>query len=236
MRPHRLVPVFHLVVVYLLQEVTTFGRTRQRLHDVVCAFLLERLPDCGARPGDLFQLPQIAHGVPVSVFVRDENPSDQPLVRLPDNPDKEALKGQRALKLREIQHPVKTEVSLLNVDRVLEEDHQLRERRRVHGERVQILEVPLDLGQISPLPPAEELVGVHRHHHVVVRSELGLFFGIARDDGAMNVAFDVLRDPLLSEGNAEAAIHVVAGEPPATDVEPHGRNGLGTVKIVQPEM
>ena len=104
------------------------------------------------------------------------------------------------------------------------------------GNESRVLEVPPDLGQIPTLPPAEELVGVNRHDHVVVRSELGFFFGIARDDGAMHVAFDVLRDPLLSERNAEAAIHVVAGEPPATYVEPHRRNGLGTVKIVQPKM
>ena len=106
----------------------------------------------------------------------------------------------------------------------------------VHRKRVEVFEVAQDLRQVAPLPPVEELVGVDRHHHVVVRPQLGFFFGRPRHDGAHQVAVDGLRDPVLAERHAEAAVHVAARQPPAADVEPHRRDRLRAVQVVEPEV
>ena len=201
-----------------------------RLVVVECAF------QRGALLHLLLQRPQLAHGVPVAIFVRDQNPADQRLVLLADHRNEDALEGDRRLELRQVEHPVQPPVALLDVDGLLEQDHQLGQRRRLHRKRVEILEVAQDLRQVTPLPPVEELVGVDRHHHVVVRPQLGFLVGRPRHDGAHQVAVDGLRDPVLAERHAEAAVHVVAREPPAADVEPHRRNRLRAVQVVEPEM
>ena len=147
-----------------------------------------------------------------------------------------ALERDRRLELREVEHPVQPPVALLDVDGLFEQDHQLGQRRRLHRKRVEVFEVAENFRQVAPLPPVEELVGVDRHHHVVVRPQLGFFLGRPRHDGAHQVAVDGLRDPVLAERHAEAAIHVAARQPPAADVEPHRRNRLRTVQVVEPEV
>src|SRR5690606_21327847 len=54
-----------------------------------------------------------------------------------------------------------------------------------------------------------------------------------RDGCRVQVAVDVLGDPIDCERGAEPPEHVVAGEPPPTDVEVHGRQGLGAMEIVE---
>jgi hypothetical protein len=56
---------------------------------------------------------------------------------------------------------------------------------------------------------------------------------VGGDRRRVEVAVDVLDDPVGGEGRPEAAKHVVAREPPAADVEEHRRERVRAVEVVE---
>ena len=57
--------------------------------------------------------------------------------------------------------------------------------------------------------------------------------GLGRDRRRVQVAVDVLGDPVGRERRAEPAEHVVAGQPPAPDVVEHGAQRMRAVQVVE---
>ena len=155
--------------------------------------------------------------------------------------------------LGEVQHPVDLPVAVVDVDRVLEQHRQLDEAGGVRVVAVEVLEVALDLRPQAVLPPVEEVLRVVRQHPAEVGADLGRMLGVARHArhvaglvlgrlrmdarvgghrGRVDVAAYLLGDPVAGERRAEAPEHVVAGEPPAADVEEHRRDRVGAVEVV----
>jgi hypothetical protein len=145
-------------------------------------------------------------------------------------------------------------VPVVDVERVLEEDGELDEAGAGREARVEVGEVGLDLRSQALSPPVEEVLGVVRQHPAEVGADTRGILRVARnawrvprlelrrldlklrvggDGGGVEVAVDVLGDPVGGEWGPEAAEHVVAREPPAADVEEHRRKRIGAVEVVE---
>ena len=163
------------------------------------------------------------------------------------------VEGRR--QLGEVEHPVDLPVPVVDVDRVLEQDGRLRQGHRVAAVQLglEVGEVALHLGDEAVAPPVGELGAVDRQDHVevaahrggeglvagdagaVARAVLGAVDphrGIGRDRRGVDVAVDVLGQPVDRERGAEAAEHVVAAQPPAPDVEEHRAHRVRDVEVV----
>ena len=116
-----------------------------------------------------------------------------------------------------------------------------------------VVEVALHLGDEAGPPPVRELEAVDGQDRAQVGTDLAgvlvvlgddrmgrevvllrrdVDAGLGRDGGRVQVAVDVLVDPVRRERRAEAAEHVVAGEPPAADVLVHRAERLRAVQVV----
>ncbi len=201
----------------------------------------------------LLHLPEVLDRVPVAVRHRALEPPHQRRGGLALLLLEQRVERLGRGELGEVEHPVDLPVAIVDVDRVLEQHGKLDEARGVRVVAVEVLEVALDLGPQAVLPPVEEVLGVVRQHPSEVGADLGRVLGVARharhvarlilgrlrvdarvrgDRGRVDVAVDLLRDPVTRERRAEAPEHVVAGEPPAADVEEHRRDGVRAVEIV----
>ena len=77
--------------------------------------------------------------------------------------------------------------------------------------------------------------GVARHPRAVAGAVLRAVdpqVGVGRDRRRVDVAVDVLGQPVDGERRAEPPEHVVAAQPPAADVEEHRAHGVGDVEVV----
>ena len=146
-------------------------------------------------------------------------------------------------------------MAIMDVDGVLEERRRLRQRHRIC--LVQLLlevgEIALHLGHEPVAPPVGEVLAVDRQDGVEVGAHLGREGAVARDAslvarrvlGALDaegrvrrdrrrvdVAVDVLCQPVDRERRPEPAEHVVAAQPPAADVEEHRADRVRDVQVV----
>ena len=204
----------------------------------------------------LLHLPQRADRVPVAIVGAVLQPAQQrivdPAVRLLHH----RPQPQRCRQLGEVEHPVDLPVAVVDVDRVLEQHGQLGQRhlRFVIQARLEIVEVVLHLGHQPVAPPVGEVLAVdrqrrvevlahaagvgrvERHARAVARAVLhrvDLPIRIGRHGRRVQVAVDVLDDPVGREGRAEAAEHVVARQPPATDLLEHRTQRVRAVQVVE---
>ncbi len=145
---------------------------------------------------------------------------------------------------------------IVDVDPVFDQGGQLHHRHLVLAiqRRLQIVEVALHLRDQALPPPVGEVLPVGGQHRIQVGADLlgvlrivlgnpghvavpvlhrlDLGVGIRRYSGGVEVPVHVLGDPVGGERGPEAAEHVVAGEPPAADVEVHRGERLGAVQVV----
>ncbi len=193
--------------------------------------------------------------VPVPVGRRVLESSEQRLVDraaglLHDRPQ---VEGRR--QLGEVEHPVDLPVSVVDVDGVLEQARRVGQVHRVGSvePRLEEREVALHLGAQAVAPPVREVppvdrqdgveIGAHRgrergvawHTRPIAGAVLGRVdaeLGIGRDGGRVDVAVDVLRQPVDRERGAEPAEHVVAAQPPAADIEEHRADRVRAMEVV----
>ena len=185
----------------------------------------------------LFELPECLQAVPVAVFDRDQDPADESWIHLTDDFTHRRLQIHRRLELRQVQDPVQTEVTLLDINGLLQIDHQFLQRSFLCGEGIQVLEIPADFGEIPIVPPFQELAGIGVHDPAIVGSQHACRLGLSWDDGAVQVAVYALADPCLTKREAKAPVHVVQRRsPPAIQAPIHRRDRPGTVVIIiEPE-
>ena len=146
-------------------------------------------------------------------------------------------------------------MAIVDVDRVLEQARRVGQVHLVGGveARLEVGEVALHLGPQPVAPPVGEVaavdgqdrveVGAHRGGEGRVARDAGAVpgavlgrvdaqVGVGRDGGRVDVAVDVLGQPVDRERGAEAAEHVVAAQPPAADVEEHRADRVRAVQVV----
>ena len=201
----------------------------------------------------LLELPEVLDRVPVAVLeARLQAPHETRVLAAAHLAD-DGVEVRRGGELGEVEHPVDLPVAIVDVDRVLEVDGHLAHRRRAVVDAVEVGEVALDLGAQPVAPPHEEVprvLGEHpaeigpdrarvlrvaRHSRDVASLVLGRLradLAVRRHGGRVDVAVDLLGDPVACERRAEAPEHVVAGQPPSADVEEHRRHGVRDVEIV----
>ncbi len=205
----------------------------------------------------LLHLPQRADLVPVTVVARVLEAAEQDLVDLAVGLLHDRPEVERRAQLREVQHPVDLPVAVVHVDGVLEEDRQLGKAQvRLPVEHAfDVLEVAGHLGHEPGAPPELEVVPVDGQHRAEVGPDLASVLGVTRlrddrvgavvvllgvdneaglgrDRRRVQVAVDVLVDPVGRERRAEPPEHVIAGQPPAADVLVHRAERLRTVQVV----
>ncbi len=204
----------------------------------------------------LLHRPQRVDLVPVAVARGVLQPAEEPLVDPAVRLLHHRPQLERRAQLGEVEHPVDLPVAVVDVDRVLEQHRDLRER-----ELGPAIEHPLEEREVAvhlrdeAVPPGVcELEAVDREDRVQVRAHSG---GVARvlghearhrvavllcarhearlrgDRRRVQVAVDVLRQPVGRERRAEAAEHVVAGEPPAADVLEHRAERVRAMEVVE---
>ena len=199
--------------------------------------------------------PQGLDRVPVAVRRRVLEPAEQLLVDGAARPLHDRPQVERRGQLGEVQHPVDLPVPVVDVDRVLEHARDLGQRHAVGGVELalEIREVALHLGHQAVPPPVREVEAVDGQHGVEVgahragergvarhpRAVSGAVLravdpqvGVGRDRRRVDVAVDVLGQPVDGERGAEPPEHVVAAQPPAADVEEHRAHGVGDVEVV----
>ena len=204
----------------------------------------------------LLHLPQGADLVPVAVVGGVLEAAQEDVVHLAVGLLHDRPEVERRAELREVQHPVDLPVPVVHVDGVLEEDGQVGEAelRLPVEQALDVVEVALHLGDEARLPPVGEVVAVDRQDEAEVGADLGgvlvvlgddrvglvvvllggdVDAGLGRDGGRVQVAVDVLVDPVRRERRPEPAEHVVAGQPPAADVLVHRAQGLRAVEVVE---
>ena len=203
----------------------------------------------------LLQLPQALDGVPVAVLGRVLQPAEELLVdAAPDALDGLAELDRRR-QLGEVQHPVDLPVPVVDVHGVLEQHRELHAAHLVGAVELalEVLEVAQHLRHQPVPPPVGEPLPVDRQHAVEVRADRGRVLRVlgdtrhvpravlagahpqvrvGRDGRGVEVAVDVLGQPVDGERRPEPAEHVVAGQPPATDVEVHRAERVRAVQVV----
>src|SRR5258708_10638649 len=158
-------------------------------------------------------------------------------------------------KLGEVQHPVDLPWPIMNAEAVFKQDSQFGAAQFLapleHG--LQVAEV-LQHPRAQPIPPpVGEMLAVNGQYGVELRTYLLCVLGIpsharpvavavlgARNDqtrvrgdgGGIEVPVNVLRQPVDGKRGAEAAEHVVAGEPPTADIKEHRAQRMGAVQVV----
>ena len=205
----------------------------------------------------VLHLPQGLDRVPVAVRGRVLEPAQELLVDLAVRllHDRPQVQGRR--QLGEVEHPVDLPVPVVDVDRVLEQAGQLGQAQlvRLVEPRLEEGEVALHLGaqaaratsrrsarrrpagpRRGTCPIVVGVVGVARHARrrsgrctPSRRSRRSASAGIGR---RVDVAVDVLGEPVDRERRAEPAEHVVAAQPPAADVEEHRAERVRAVQVV----
>ena len=203
----------------------------------------------------LLHLPERLDRIPVTIPGRVLEPAEKDRVELAMGLLHHRPEVERRGELGEVEHPVDLPVSIVDVDRVLKERGELRQGHLVFVCQLafEVGEVPLHLRAEAIAPPADELVAVHGQNPIEVLADLGFVLGIERDSGpvpgavlhrvdfhswvgrdgrGVQVAVDFLGDPIDGERRSEPTEHVVAREPPATDVEEHRAERVRTVQVV----
>ncbi len=204
---------------------------------------------------DVLHRPERLDRVPVAIRGRVLEPAQERLVDraadlLHDRPQLE-----RRRQLGEVEHPVDLPVAIVDVDRVLEQGRRLGERHPVGAVQLALeeREVALHLGHEPVVPPVGEVLAVDRQDGVEIGAHRRGIGGVARHPGLVaravlraldvevrigrhgrrvDVAVDDLGQPVDREGRPETAEHVVAAEPPATDVEEHRADRMRDVQVV----
>ena len=253
-RPDRLVAERALVRLDPLgdQPPAALGALERAQH-VGRGVALERGSQLALALDLLLDLPQVLDRVPVAVLEARLQAAHQPRVLAPAHLRDHRVEVRGGGELGEVEHPVDLPVAVVDVDRVLEVDRHLAHRRRVVVDAVQVLEVALDLGPQPLPPPGQEVarvlgqhpaevgadrrrvVRVARHARDVAGLVLGrlrMQLGLTRNRRGVDVAVDLLGDPVARERRAEPPEHVVAGQPPAADVEEHRRHRVRDVEVV----
>ena len=215
--------------------------------------VVERGAQLGVGLDLVLHLPERLDRVPVAVRDRGLQAAGEPRVDLALDLGDRRAERERGRELGEVDHPVDLPVAIVDVDRVLQQHGQRDELERVHVDAVEVGEVALDLGPQALAPPARELRAVVRQHGAEIaadagripveprhaRDVAGVVLGaldrdvVGRNRGRVEVAVDVLGDPVGRERRAEAPEHVIAGQPPAADVEEHRRQRVGAVQVVE---
>ncbi len=205
--------------------------------------------------GDLvLHPPEVLDRVPVAILDGRLQPAHQRRIGLAAHLLDRGVQRGRGGELGEVEHPVDLPGAVVDVDRVLEQDREVEQRGGPGVELVEPREIALELGAQPVAPPVEEVLGVGGEHPAQVGADLAGVLGIAghsRDvarlvlgrlgadarvgghRGGVDVAVDVLGDPVRRERRAEAAEHVVARQPPAADVEEERRHRVGAVEVVE---
>ena len=256
MAPHRMPPELALVRIHPLgKEAAAPVAGVQGGGDRLDVFGLERGPQLGVVANLVLHLPERLDGVPVAVRGRVLEPPEQLLVDRPAGLVHHGAQLQGRRQLREVEHPVDLPVAVVDVDRVLEQDRGLGQAHRVRGLEAGLehREVALHLGHEAVAPPVGEVLAVDRQDRVEVGAHVGRIARVARHTGAVagavlggvdaqvgigrdgrrvDVAVDVLGQPVDRERRPEPAEHVVAAEPPATDVEEHRADRMRAVQVV----
>jgi hypothetical protein len=128
----------------------------------------------------------------------------------------ENLKCNGGLELRQVEDPMQAEMAFLNVNGFFEEYHQLWERGVFCIERIKVIEVGFNFGQVSFLPPAQKVLGIGWHNKAVIGTDQLRFIRIARADRAVEVTIDPFPVPCIPNREPKSAVHVVEGwTPPA---------------------
>ena len=215
----------------------------------------EGRPELGVVADLVLHPPQGLDRVPVAVRRRVLQPAEQLLVHRAAGPLHDRPQVERRGQLGEVQHPVDLPVPVVDVDRVLEHARDLGQGHPVGGVELalEIREVALHLGDQAVPPPVREVEAVDGQHGVEVgahragergvarhpRAVAGAVLravdpqvGVGRDRRRVDVAVDVLGQPVDGERGAEPPEHVVAAQPPAADVEEHRAHGVGDVEVV----
>ena len=256
MAPDRVPPELTLVRLDPLVDETPAAVARlQGDDDLACRLGCEDGGELRVRLDLLLHPPQGLDRVPVAILGRVLEATQELLV----DPAVSLLHGcpqvERRRQLGEVEHPVDLPVAIVDVDRVLEQAGELHERELVlpveHS--LDVSEVAVHLGDEAVPPPVNELEPVRRQDRVEVRSDPGRVVrvlrhhaadrvpvllatrgdpGFGRDRGGVEVAVDVLGEPVGGKRGAEPAEHVVAREPPATDVLEHRAERVRTVEVV----
>ena len=191
-------------------------------------------------PADLLlHLPQGLEGIPVPVGGGDVDLSDQHVVGPGGLGGVGKVRG--GLELGQVDDPVNPEGLALHVQDVLHVDHDLRQALVLEIEVQNGVLHVLQAGHILLIPAVHEGVRVDGHDLDIVVKHGADLVGVhlRGNDGGVDIAADLLGDPGLADGGAEALVHVRAvrapaalGVPPAADVEVQGGDGVGTVEVV----
>ena len=254
-RPDRLVAELLPVRAQpLVQEAAAALGALERADHVGGGLAPERLAELVVALDLLLHLPERLDRVPVPVLDRALQAAEERRVGLALHLRDGRVQRHRRGELREVEHPVDLPVTVVDVERVLEEHHELDQRGAVGVVPVQVGEVPLDLGAQPVTPPVEEVAGVVGQDEAQVRTHLRRVLGVVRDAGRVarlelvrlgphgrvgrdrrrvEVAVHVLRHPVRRERRREAPEHVVASQPPPAQVEIERRQRVGAVEVVQ---
>ncbi len=199
--------------------------------------------------------PQRLDRVPVAIRCRVLEPAEELLVDAPARLLHHRAQVERGRQLREVEHPVDLPVAIVDVDGVLEQAGQLGQAHRVGGveTRFEEFEIALHLRPQPIAPPVGEVAAVDRQDRVEVGTHRRREGGVTRDPGRVaravlgridaqvrigrdgrrvDVAVDVLGQPVDGERRPEPAEHVVAAQPPATDIEEHRADRVRAVQVV----
>ncbi len=147
-------------------------------------------------------------------------------------------------------------VSIVDVHRILEDGRPLHQRDLLPAVDLvlQVGGIPLHLRNQPVLPPVGEIEAVGRQHRVEIATDLGGVLGVVlrharvvhipvlhrfereirvrRYGRRVEVTVHVLGDPVGRKRRAESTKHVVAGQPPTSDVEVHRGQRLRTMQVV----
>ena len=237
---HGLEAVLRAVGLHHIQELFAAGNIGHLGHDGgVVGGGEEQLLQSG-HAADLFlHLPQGLQRIPVAVGGRDVDLTDEHIVSSGSLGGVGEVRG--GLELGQVDDPVDAEGLGLHVQHILHVNHDLRQAL--------VLEVKvndgvlhfLQPGNVHLVPAVQEGLGIDGHDLGVV-IEHGAHLVrvlIGGNHGGVHIAADVLGNPGLADGGAEALIHVGAVAapaaihiPPAADVEIQRRNGVGAVQII----
>ena len=228
---------------------------RQRRGDRVDVLGREGRAQLGIVADLVLHPPERLDRVPVPVGGGVLEPPEELLIDPAAGPLHDRPQVERGRQLGEVEHPVDLPMAIVDVDGVLE---QARRIGQVHGlggvePRLEEREVALHLRPEAIAPPVGEVPAVDRQDRVEIgahrRRERGVArhagpvagavlgrvdaeLGIGRDGGRVDVAVDVLGQPVDRERRAEPPEHVVAAQPPAADVEEHRADRMRTVQVV----
>ena len=227
----------------------------ERRGDVAGTLGGERGPQLLVVADLVLHAPERLDGVPVAIGGRVLEPAEQDLVDTAAGLLHHRPQLQRGGQLGEVEHPVDLPVAIVDVDRVLEQARDVGQAHPLDGVEAALeeREVAFHLGPQPVPPPIGEVPAIDRQDRVKIRAHRRGKGGVARnpggvsravlgafdphvrigwDRGRVDVAVDVLGQPVDGERRAEAPEHVVAAEPPPADVEEHRAHRVRDVQVV----